>query len=385
MWKRGAMRGQGVRAALALAVGVVVAVMVVVITANYRGRSPEPELGESESGELFEEVVAPVVEGEQEEDGADWAVKYEEEEGLRDAPAAVESQDELQAQKEEEIFVARQEERRAREEEMMRLREDVQRAREAYERDLLAQDEAELEEDDDEGWVDDDEVEFDDEEDEDEEELDDEEESAPSPLEEKEARLEYAEDFVEEPVEAFDELEMVDDFDEFEALTVEELAEEFAAADAAQASAQEAFFAYQEALDDLASQDVQEMAISSGVAMGQAQQVMRWLMAELSGGGPAVVSQPASAPPEPHDEADEPDEEEPSPWVKTAWGAREIQEAHFPELAALADQVEEAAAELDPDLSEEEQHQELMDFYEALEELMEAMLGDGPSVSDART
>ncbi len=75
-------------------------------------------------------------------------------------------------------------------------------------------------------------------------------------------------------------------------------------------------------------------------------------------------------------DADEDGPEEPQDW--TVWmdiadWLRAIQEQQYPELAVLVDDVEEAAIELDPDLPDEEQIDELVDFYEAVEVVLEAM------------
>ncbi len=60
-------------------------------------------------------------------------------------------------------------------------------------------------------------------------------------------------------------------------------------------------------------------------------------------------------------------------WLDAADWLRLIQMREYPELAVLVDDVEVAAEAIDPDRPEEEQIDELVDFYEAVEVVLEAM------------
>ena len=73
------------------------------------------------------------------------------------------------------------------------------------------------------------------------------------------------------------------------------------------------------------------------------------------------------------DEEPPPFDEDWTAWIDAADWLRLIQEEEYPELAHLVDEVEEAAALIDPEMPEEEQVDELVDFFEAVEVVLEAM------------
>lgn len=84
-----------------------------------------------------------------------------------------------------------------------------------------------------------------------------------------------------------------------------------------------------------------------------------------STGGEEVSEQERESPDEMDDEW--------TVWVDAADWLRYIQEVDYPALDDLVEEVEEAAAAIDPEVSEEEQIDELIAFYEAVEIVLEAM------------
>lgn len=68
-----------------------------------------------------------------------------------------------------------------------------------------------------------------------------------------------------------------------------------------------------------------------------------------------------------------PEPEDWTVWLDVADWLRAVQEQRYPELAGLVDEVEDAAADLDPDVPDADQIDELVDFYEAVEMVLEEM------------
>ncbi len=68
-----------------------------------------------------------------------------------------------------------------------------------------------------------------------------------------------------------------------------------------------------------------------------------------------------------------PPEDDWTVWLDAVDWLRHIQEEDYPELAHMVDDVEDAAEALDPDLPQEEQAEELADFFELIEVVFEAM------------
>ncbi len=170
----------------------------------------------------------------------------------------------------------------------------------------------------------------------------------------------------------------------------EELTERVAAG----SQAQESFEEFQRDLDQVLDGRVtaewspeqwDEAQVSAGVG---AIETLYWLTRELAmnrGMAPqrrqVVEESLQSAPEETVEEdgpevegLDEEEEERLSFWMETARWVREIQEESFPELWALADAVEEAAAQIDPERPEGEQREEIAAFFEVLEEALAAMV-----------
>lgn len=166
----------------------------------------------------------------------------------------------------------------------------------------------------------------------------------------------------------------------------------------AREAARESFHDYQDYLDEAGVPEPDEADAFSASASAHVADAMDWLTAAMAGGGahPVWMDRDLAEPTfdddegyeESYDEAEETveseeesfDEDAPSVWVDMADWLRDIQEAGFPDHVDLVDRVEEAALAIDPDLPESEQIEELMTFYEAMEEALEIFVDDSGEV-----